>query len=373
MASTTFSPGLEGVVAGETAVCEVTQTGLRYHGYDIADLAENTCFDEVAHLLLHGALPRADELAAFRARVRAAMRLPDVVERTLRSFPKATPPMDVLRSAVSLLAHFDPDMDDNSAAAEQRKAERLLGQLAAVMGVWQQHANGVEAYAADPEASHGANLLGMMLGRKPDDLSARVLDGTLILYAEHDYNASTFTARVIASTLSDLHGAVTGAIAALKGPLHGGANEAAMKMFQEIGSVDNVEPWFRSAIAARKKIMGFGHRVYKHGDHRARILHDWSKQLSKQTGQTHWIDMAEKLADLMLREKNIHPNTDYPAAHAYYQMGIPIPLYTPIFVCSRITGWCAHILEQHGANRLFRPLSQYSGPGLRSVPPVDQR
>jgi len=368
-----FSPGLENVIAGETAVCEVTQTSLRYRGYEIADLAEHATFDDVAHLLLHGELPSAAALREFRGRVQKAMALPPQVEQAIRSFPKQTTPMDVLRSAVSLLGHFDPDSDDSSRPAEIRKSERLIGQLAASLGLWQRITAGISEFKPRAELTHGANLLGLLLGKEPDPVAARVLDGTLVLYAEHDFNASTFTARVIASTLSDLHGSVTGAIAALKGPLHGGANEAAMEMFREIGRVENVEPWFRSALAAKKKIMGFGHRVYKHGDHRAHILRGWSLQLSEKSGQKHWIEIADKLAALMLKEKNIHPNTDYPAAHAYYQMGIPIPLYTPIFVCSRVTGWCAHILEQHANNRIFRPISLYNGPGVRPVPPPERR
>ncbi|MCK6483342.1 MAG: citrate synthase [Phycisphaerae bacterium] len=373
MSQQPYSPGLENVVAGETAICEVTQTSLRYRGYEIAELAEHASFDEVAHLLLHGALPTAEELKDFRRRVQAAMALPNEVVQVVRSVPRGAPPMDVMRTAVSMLGHFDPDAQDNSRDAEVRKSERLLGQLAAVLGQWQQHVHNVSPYLVDAEATHGGNLLGLILGRRPEALPARVLDGTLILYAEHDFNASTFTARVIASTLSDLHGAVAGAIAALKGPLHGGANEAAMQMFLEIGSVENVEPWFRAALAAKKKIMGFGHRVYKHGDHRAAILREWSVRLTKLTGQTKWIAIADKLQELMLKEKNIHPNTDYPAAHAYYQMGIPIPLYTPIFVCSRVTGWCAHIIEQHGANRLYRPISVYSGPGARKMTEIEKR
>ncbi|HUN81534.1 MAG TPA: citrate/2-methylcitrate synthase, partial [Phycisphaerae bacterium] len=226
----------------------------------------------------------------------------------------------------------------------------------------------------DPNLTLGANLLSMMVGRKASQLAGRVMDGTLILYAEHDFNASTFTARVIASTLSDMHAAVTGAIGALKGPLHGGANEAAMKQFLEIGSAANVEKWFRDLQNHnernpnnKKLIMGFGHRVYKHGDHRAALVREWSVELSKETGQKNWIKMADALQALMLREKNIHPNLDYPAAHAYYQMGIPIDLFTPIFVCSRVSGWCAHIIEQTQNNRIIRPLSDYVGPPLRKV------
>ena len=380
MTEATFKPGLAGVIAGHTSVGEVTQTSLRYRGYGIDDLAENTSFEETAHLLLHGELPTKGQLAEFRTRVQASMTLPGEVARAVQDMPKDVPPMDVLRSVVSLLGHYDPDAQDLSREACLRKSERLLGQLPAAVGLWAQKLNGVAANEPDPNATLGANLLALILGKRPDKLAARVLDGTLILYAEHEFNASTFTARTIASTRSDMHSAVSGAIGALKGPLHGGANEAAMRMFLDIGSPAKVEKWFRdiqdhnTAHPDNKRlIMGFGHRVYKQGDHRAGILREWSIQLSKETGQSQWIEMADKLQDLMLREKNIHPNTDYPAAHAYYQMDIPIPFYTPIFVCSRVTGWCGHIMEQYADNKIIRPLSEYTGPALRKVKPIDQR
>jgi len=381
MTETGFKAGLEGMVAGQSAIGEVTQRGLRYRGYDIADVAANATFDEVAYLLLHGELPKKAELNNFRGRVRAAMSLPAQVTAAVAAMPNTIPPMDMLRSVASLLGHYDPDAQDNSRAANLRKSERLLGQMAFSLGAWAQKTTGVAAIAPDANKSHGANLLAMMLGKKDlPDFYGRVLDGTLILYAEHEFNASTFTARTIASTLSDMHSAVSGAIGALKGPLHGGANEAAMKMFLDIGKPENVEKWYRDVQEHnkahpdnKKLIMGFGHRVYKNGDHRASILREWSVQLSKMTGQGHWIEIADKLQDLMLKDKNIHPNTDYPAAHAYYQLGIPIELYTPIFVCSRVTGWCAHIMEQQENNRIIRPLSEYIGPELRKVVPIAER
>jgi len=380
MSATKASSGLAGVIAGQTAVGEVTQTSLRYRGYEIGDLAENATFEEVAHLLLHGEMPTRGQLGEFRSRVQGAMCLPEQVEKAVAAMPEQTPPMDVLRSVVSLLGHYDADAQDNSRAANLRKSERLLGQLAAATGMWCRKVSGVSAIEPDPEASHGANLLALMLGKRPSALMGRVMDGTMVLYAEHEFNASTFTARTIASTLADMHSAVTGAIGALKGPLHGGANEAAMRQFLDIGSVDNVEKWFDEVQAHNKAhpenkrlIMGFGHRVYKHGDHRASILRDWSLKLAEETGQGHWIEMADKLQTLMLERKNIHPNTDYPAAHAYYQMGIPINLYTPIFVCSRVSGWCAHVMEQYENNRIIRPGSQYVGPPPRKVVPIDQR
>lgn len=380
MSDTKAPSGLAGVVAGQTAVGEVTQTSLRYRGYEIADLAEHATFDEVAHLLLYGELPNRSQLDAFRRRVQSAMNLPEPVRTALDAIDVKTPPMDVLRSTVSLLGHFDPDAQDNSRAANLRKSERLLGQIAAAIGHWAVRVSNVPWYNVRPGATHGANLLGLILGREPSRLAGRVMDGTLILYAEHEFNASTFTARTIASTLADLHSAVTGAIGALKGPLHGGANEAAMHQFLEIGRPENAEAWFNQVEARNKAnpdnkrlIMGFGHRVYKHGDHRAGILRGWSLELAKETGQGHWIEMADRLQKIMLERKNIHPNTDYPAAHAYYQMGVPIPFYTPIFVASRVAGWCAHIMEQHENNRLIRPTSEYVGVPPREVVPIERR
>lgn len=380
MSDTQVSKGLAGVVAGQTAVGEVTQTSLRYRGYEIGDLAEHSTFDEVAYLLLYGELPNRGQRNEFRSRVQGAMALPKEVSSAIDAMPDDTPPMDVLRSVASLLGHYDPEAQDNSRAANLRKSERLLGQLASATGRWCRKAGGAAAIEPDPDATHGANLLAMMRGKRPSELMGRVMDGTLVLYAEHEFNASTFTARTIASTLADLHSAVSGAIGALKGPLHGGANEAAMRQFLEIGRVENVEKWFDDIQAhnaahpeKKKLIMGFGHRVYKHGDHRASILREWSVQLSKETGQGHWIEMADRLQRLMLDRKGIHPNTDYPAAHAYYQMGIPINLYTPIFVCSRVSGWCAHIMEQYEDNRIIRPRSEYTGAPSRKVPPIDQR
>ncbi|HWL91956.1 MAG TPA: citrate/2-methylcitrate synthase [Phycisphaerae bacterium] len=375
-----FEAGLAGVVAGQTAVGEVTQTSLRYRGYEIADLAAHATFDEVGHLLLHGELPNAAELRAFRGRVQAAMNLPGTVTKAIDAMPLETPPMDVLRSVVSLLGHYDPEAQDNGREANLRKSERLIGQIAYATGYWCRKVGNNPELSPTENATHGENLLTLMLGKNPSVLAGRVMDGTLVLYAEHEFNASTFTARTIASTLADMHSAVTGAIGALKGPLHGGANEAAMRQFLEIGKVENVRKWFddleahNQANPNRKKlIMGFGHRVYKHGDHRAAILRDWSLKLSEETGQRHWIDMADALQKIMLERKNIHPNTDYPAAHAYYQMGIPIPMFTPLFVCARITGWCAHIMEQCENNRIIRPGSEYVGVPPREVGAIANR
>jgi 2-methylcitrate synthase/citrate synthase II len=372
--------GLDDVVVGPTSISEVAQTSLRYRGYDIEDLAENAGFDEVAFLLLHGELPTSGQLADFRARVQEAMILPAPVQHVLTALPSDADPMDLLRSAVSLLAHYDPDCLDESPSANLRKSERLLGQLAATVGLLARKITGAPVVRPDPNASHGGNLLAMVLGRRSSELAARVMDVTLILYAEHEFNASTFTARVIGSTLADLHSGVTGAIAALKGPLHGGANEAAMRQFLEIGEPANAEKWFHDRMAYnaahpehKKLIMGFGHRVYKNGDHRAGVLREWAVRLSRQTGMTKWIEIADRLARLVFDDKGLHPNLDYPTAHTYYQLGIPVALYTPLFVCSRVSGWCAHLLEQYGNNRIIRPRSEYTGPPLRRVPPIADR
>jgi len=374
MSDQQFSKGLEGVVAGRTAVSEVTQQGLRYRGYDISDLAENTTFEEVAHLLLHGELPSPSELAAFKQRLAEFAAVPTQVVGLLKSLPKDTPAMDMLRSAVSVLAHFDPDTADSSPAANLRKSERLLTQIAVVIGAWARILAGAhQPIAYDGGMSHAANLLRMILGKKPDEPSARAMDVTLILYAEHEFNASTFASRVTTGTMADIHAAITSAIGTLKGPLHGGANEAATHMLLEIGSPDNAQQWLATALKEKKKIMGFGHRVYKHGDHRAKILKGWSRKVAQVKGQTKWIDMSDIIEAGMDRQKNIFPNLDFPCASLFYVMGLPIDLYTPLFVASRITGWCAHVMEQTQDNRLIRPTSEYIGPGIRKVVPLARR
>lgn len=361
--------GLEGVIAGDSAVCSVEQGGLFYRGYDIQDLAENATFEEVAHLLLVGEKPTESELRSFKSDLVKSRELPsDAVELIKRvAVAPHAHPMDALRTVVSYLAHWDQDCQDNSPDAELRKAKRLTAQISTIIGHMQNAIDGRDIVKPDPNLDHAANLLYMMKGVKPTDEEARIVDVSLILYAEHDFNASTFSSRVIAGTLSDLHGAVTGAIAALKGPLHGGANEQAMEMLKEIGSIDNVDAFMQNAFATKRKIMGFGHRVYKNGDHRASILHRLGRAYADRKGgeAQKWFEIGEKVQAIMDREKRIFPNVDFPCGMTYYAMGIPVPQYTPIFVASRITGWCAHIMEQHADNRLIRPLSNYTGPEKR--------
>ena len=367
--------GLAGQTIGETSICSVNQTQLIYRGYEIADLAANATFEEVAFLLLVGHKPSADELAAFSAELVEMRAIPTKVKDLVINIAKVAPsthPMSVLRSAVSMSSHFEADCEDNSPEAELRKSKRLLAMIPTIIGTHQMALDGKDPVDPDPTLSHAANLLWCMSGEKPGDIAAKVMDVSLILYAEHDFNASTFTARVIASTMSDMHSAVCGAIGALKGPLHGGANEAAMDMLSEI--MESVESgttpaqWLQNAFETKRKLMGFGHRVYKNGDHRAGILREWGLKYASQenTDAQKWFDLGDEVQAIMLSEKNIHPNVDYPCGMTYFALGIPVPQYTPIFVASRITGWCAHIMEQHQNNRIIRPLATYVGDELHN-------
>jgi 2-methylcitrate synthase/citrate synthase II len=372
--------GLEGLVAGTTYICKVEQDDLIYRGYSVNDLAENATFEEVAFLLLQGHKPSAAELTHFKDELVAERALPASVIAYLRDIGPAlrsgwAVPMDVVRTGVSLLGNLDPESQSVEPEAEMRKAKRLLAKIPTIIGHMQNVIDGRDLVApetgGDHNLSHAANLMYLMSGEKPADDFARVMDVSLILYAEHDFNASTFTSRVISATLSDMHGAVTGAIAALKGPLHGGANEAAMEMLKEIRahveSGGDVGAWMTQAFERKRKLMGFGHRVYKNGDHRAPILHALGRKMAEAKGPDvlRWFEIGEEVQSIMLNQKSIHPNVDFPCGLTYYTMGIPVPQYTPIFVASRVSGWAAHIMEQHQNNRLIRPLADYQGPALR--------
>ncbi|MFK7883981.1 MAG: citrate/2-methylcitrate synthase [Phycisphaerales bacterium] len=379
MSTTTAAPvtkGLEGVIAGETAICNVEQSALIYRGYEIADLAANATFEEVAFLLLEGHKPSADELKRFTAELVSARDIPEEAKAFLMNSANLVKnhsgvPMDLLRTAVSICGHLDPDCQDNSADANLRKAKRILAQVPTIIGHMQNNIDGKDFVAQDPNLSHAANLLWMMTGEMPSDEAVKTMDVSLILYAEHDYNASTFASRVIAGTLADMHGAMTGAIAALKGPLHGGANEAAMDMLSEIRSdigptndTAKITDWMHQAFADKRKLMGFGHRVYKNGDHRAPILHALGRKAAEARGDDYvkLFELGETVQNIMETEKNIFPNVDFPCGMTYFTMGIPVPQYTPIFVASRVSGWAAHIMEQHANNRLIRPRAAYNGP-----------
>lgn len=367
-----YSPGLEGVIAGESAISTV-EGGLRYRGYPVTELAEKTGFDEVAYLLLHGELPTKAQLADFQKRVAAVRQLPPALRELLKALPPATTPMDAVRSAVSVLAHFDPDVNDSSLAANLRKAERLLGQLPVAIAEQFRYSKGQPPIAPRADLSHAANFLYMLNSKEPTAADTRALDVSLILYAEHEFNASTFTARVVVSTESDLHSGIVAAIGALKGRLHGGANEKVMDILRAAGGPETTEKWTLAALARKERIMGFGHRVYKTGDVRARILKEYARQAAEAAGETKWEKAAEIMEQVMEREKNMLPNLDWPAGRLYHAMGLEVPLYTPIFVMSRVTGWSAHIIEQLGNNRLIRPRARYTGPSVRVVKPLAER
>jgi citrate synthase len=371
-ASEIYSPGLEGVVAGETAISTVAE-GLCYRGYPVPELAQVCSFEEVAFLLLHGELPTARQLAEFNSRIGVARRLPEPLRDLLASLPRWSLPMDVIRTAVSILAHFDQDASDNSHAANVRKAERLLAQIPLAVVDYHRFSQGQQPVPARSDLSTAANFLYMLRGVEASPEDVKALDVSLILYAEHEFNASTFTARVICSTESDLHASVVGAIGALKGRLHGGANEKVMDLLEAAGGPETAEAWLRDALARKERIMGFGHRVYKTGDVRAGILKTYAQAAARRAGQEKWEQTAEIFERIIAEEKNLHPNLDWPAGRLYHAMGLEVPLYTPIFVMSRITGWSAHVIEQLDKNRLIRPRARYIGPERRAVKPLAER
>lgn len=373
MTTPAYSPGLEGVVAGETAISTV-EGGLSYRGYPVGELVEDASFDETAYLLLHGELPTAAQLQAFQARVAAARRLPPPLKELLAALPKWTSPLDALRTSVSALAHFDQDASDLSHDANVRKAERLLAQIPVAVADHYHLSRGNTPPSARQDLGTAANFLSMIRGADPSPEAVKALDVSLILYAEHEFNASTFAARVIASTLSDLHAAVTGAIGALKGPLHGGANEKVVDILAAAGDTpEAVETWVRGALARKERIMGFGHRVYKTGDVRAGILKPFARKAAEAAGNVGLEVRAEVVERVMAAEKNMYPNLDWPAGRLYHAMGLEVPLYTPIFAMSRITGWAAHVVEQLDNNRLIRPRGLYTGPARRPVRPIGER
>jgi 2-methylcitrate synthase/citrate synthase II len=376
--TSTYSQGLEGVLAGETAVCHVDEGegGLRYRGYAVSDLADKSCFEEVAYLLLFGELPTHKEMKDFAAQCTAQSILPGPVEAFLGVVPPAAHPMDILRTSVSLLGMIDPDASDSSHDANVRKAIRLLAQIPLIIAKAHRLASGKRLVIPRANLSCAENLLYLLTDRKDDDRAkpmARVLDVSLTLYAEHEFNASTFAARVTASTMTDLHSAITSAIGALKGPLHGGANEAVAEMFSEIQSAERAERWVRETLAHKRRIMGFGHRVLKNGDARSAIIQQHAESLSRICGDFRWYEISTIVDRVMQQEKGLCPNLDFYTAVAYLLMGIPRELYTSVFVCSRITGWCAHVIEQQDHNRLIRPRALYTGPTTREYVPIDDR
>ena len=369
------SEGLEGVVAGTSSICLVdgTQGRLLYRGYDAIELSERSTFEEVAYLLWHGDLPTRAALAGLKADLLGAGTLPPPVLDILKELPKSAQPMAVLRTATSALAHFDPDAADNSPAANVRKAVRLTAQIPAIAAGFHRLRSGAAPLAPQATLSHAANFLYMLHGTPSDPEVARALDVALILHADHEFNASTFSARVTAATLSDLHSAITSAIGTLKGPLHGGANEDVMRLLERIGSVDRVEPMILELLAAKKKIPGFGHRVYRTEDPRARILRPMSQRLGERVGDPRWYQLTRKVEEVVTAHRPIHANVDLYSSSVYRSLGIPIDLYTTTFAVSRISGWAAHVLEQYADNRLIRPASDYVGSRGRDYVPIEAR
>ncbi len=373
-----YSPGLEGVPAGESALCQIDEgeAGLRYRGYAITDLADQATFEEVAFLLLLGKLPTRKELDDFRAQVHAHWALPGPVEAFLGVVPPDAHPMDVLRTGVSLLGMTDPDAAEGSHEANVRKSIRLLAQIPLVIATAYRLAHGRPRVQPQPKLTFAENVLYLLTDQQGTEATramARALDVSLILYAEHEFNASTFAARVAASTLTDMHAAASAAIGTLKGPLHGGANEAVAAMLVEIKTPDHAERWVREALAAKRRVMGFGHRVLKEGDSRSLIIRRHAEQLSRICKETRWYQIASIIDGVVQKEKHLYPNLDFYTAVAYLLMSIPQDLYTPVFVCSRITGWCAHVIEQQDHNRLIRPRAIYTGPPPQDYVPIDRR
>jgi citrate synthase len=364
--STTVAPkGLEGIVATTSSICYIDGDAgvLSYRGIDIHELAGHSTFEETTYLLWFGKLPTADELASFSAELAAARVLPEKVVELLHTVPADATPMQVLRTAVSLLSIYDTDESSSSHEANVRKAYRLTSQISMLVATFDRIRKGKAIIEADPTLSHAANFLWMLNGERPSETATRAFDIALILHADHELNASTFAARVIAATLADIHSAITGAIGALSGPLHGGANEATMRLLYAIekAGADPVE-YVRDMLAAKKKISGFGHRVYHTEDPRATHLRRMSEELGKAAGNTKWFDMSKKIEGYIKTEKKLNANVDFYSASTYTTLGIDIDLFTPIFAVSRISGWAAHVIEQHDDNRLIRPRADYQGP-----------
>jgi citrate synthase len=371
-----FSKGLAGIVAGRTAISSL-EGDLRYRGYAIEPLARAGDFEETAYLLLHGELPGREQLAAFSDRIAAAARsldqtVIDVLARLAAVAPDASP-MDALRTAVSVLGQIERDEAPGSREQLLSQAERLLGQVPAALAAWIDLSSD-RPVAAWPDGPIAAALLARLTGRTPPDAHVRVFGTTLVLYAEHEFNASTFAARTVVSTGSDMHSGVTAAIGALKGPLHGGANEQVLAQLAEIGSVDKADAWVAEQFATKRVVMGFGHRVYKDGDVRAKLLGRLCRDMVAGDAAAGALEeLASRIESLMLDRKNLRPNLDWPAARVYHALGLPIRVFTPIFVVSRMSGWTAHIIEQVGDNRLIRPMSLYTGPDPRDYVPITSR
>ncbi|MGH8598017.1 MAG: citrate/2-methylcitrate synthase [Gammaproteobacteria bacterium] len=368
-----YSPGLEGVVAGESSICWVDpNAGLLYRGYDVHELAASATFEEVVWLLFNGESPTAEQLKQFTRQLASERAVPAEVLTVFKSMPKGTHPMDMLRTGVSMLGAFDPELNDHSHDANIRKAVRLTAKVSTLITSGWRIAHGEQPVTPNPDHGHAANFLFTLRGKPPESWETEIVDKILVMYAEHEFNASTFSARVTSSTMADMYAAITTALGTLKGPLHGGANEAATNVLKEIGSPDRAEAWAEERLARHEKIMGFGHRVYKKGDSRVPMMREICRELGERFGQPHWVTICERLEEVMEREKHLCANVDLYAAPVFYLMKIAPELNTPIFACSRISGWCAHVIEQHDHNRLIRPRSLYTGPKQRKYRPSNK-
>jgi len=371
-----FKEGLEDVVAADSAICYIDGTKgiLSYRGIDIHDLADNSTFEEVCFLLWEGRLPKPDELRSIRRSLGEERNLPAEMLRLLTSLVPHLTPMDALRTVVSALAETDPDVRDMSPAANRRKAIRLTGQIATIVAAHHRIRESRPVIDPDPSLGHAEDFLRMLNGTRPTAEAAKAFDVALVLHADHELNASTFAARVTAATLADMHSAITSAIATLKGPLHGGANEAVIRMLTDIASLERVDDALHGKLARKEKIMGFGHRVYHTEDPRATHLRAMSKALAESSGETRWYDMSRRIEKIMNEEKKLNSNVDFYSASVYYMLGIPPDLFTPIFAVSRISGWAAHVLEQYANNRLIRPRAEYIGPDYpQPYVPIEKR